>query len=109
MKGDKAVGLIPTDGLGYYAMHKKTDGAHFYYSKNPEDIQRVKNNIKEAARKAKDEHQRAKMQLKILQGELIQLLSKYNATIEACQTAGDDQGVEVGVFLSIGQYEIQIN
>ena len=46
----KHIGLIPIDGLGYYAMHPR-DNPRFFYSANPEHVSKVQKAIEAAQKK----------------------------------------------------------
>ena len=108
MRGSKSVGLLPPDGLGYFAMHKREAVPHFYYSKNPAHIAQVKQDIANAEKLKKTKEDQNRKLLKELSSEIDALLSKYGASLYACQTSGDDQGVEVGMFLSIDYQQLEI-
>lgn len=105
IRDGKQLGLIPADGKGYYAMHNKDTGPHFYYSANPEHIAMVEDALSKA-KKAREEKE--KESLKELKKEFNALLKKYNACIEVYQTSGDDQGVEFESVLTIGNKSINI-
>lgn len=108
LRHGKIVGLIPSDGLGYYAMHKQTGTPHFYYSKNPAHIALVKKSMKDADKLKKLKEQENRKLLKSLLLEIKELVAERGASIYACQTSGDDQGVQVGMFLSINGQVIKL-
>lgn len=108
LRDGKPVGLIPVDGNGYYAMHSKDSGPHFYYSANPEHVAMVEKAITEASKTREDKEKQTKDKLKELKKEINTLLSKYNASLDACQTGGDSHGVEIELFLNIGNQSTHI-
>lgn len=108
LREGKAIGLIPVDGKGYYAIHSKDTGPHVYYSANPEHIAMAENAITEASKTREDKEKQTMENLKELKKELYALLDKYSASIEVYQTSGDDQGVEFEACLTIGNQSINI-
>lgn len=108
LRDGKAIGLIPSDGNGYYAMHSKDTGPHFYYSANPEHIAMAEKAITTARKAHEAKEKQTKKNLKELKVELKALLNKYNASIEVYQTSGDDQGVEFESCLTIGNQSTNI-
>lgn len=108
-KEGRAIGLLPADGFGFYAMHSKTNGPHFYYSANPEHIALAEKTIdrRNMAAIVKAESERKK--LKELSDKIAKLLQEYGASIEAVQDSGDDCGVEMSVHLSVGSKSVVLN
>lgn len=104
---DRNIGLLPLDGCGYYAMQSR-DKPHFYFSANPEHVQATQSKMIEAESKAKEKLQSDKVKLDELQKKIKGLLKEYNASLDAVQTSGDDQGVEIELQLSIGSRSIVI-
>ena len=98
------IGLVPADGLGFYAMHSR-DKPHFFYSANPEHIERVQQAIKAAEKKAQDKAQADKAKLQDLQKKINTLLAEYGASL-GVSLEGDTYGVEAELYLSIGQQVI---
>lgn len=102
----KHIGLIPTDGVGYYAMHSR-DTPHFFYSANPEHIEKARQAIKVADKKAQDKVQADKAKLQELQKKINALLDEYGASLDV-SLEGDTHGVEAELYLSIGQQGIRV-
>lgn len=102
----KHIGLIPADGLGYYAMHSR-DKPHFFYSANPEHVSKAQKAIKIAQKKQQEKEQADKAKLRELQGKINALLKEYGASLDV-SLEGDTQGVEAELYLSIGQYGIRM-
>jgi hypothetical protein len=94
---------IPVDGKGYYAMSPNKNKPHFYYSANPEHILAAKDSATKAKaiRIKKDAVELARFNE--FEGKLNALLKEYGAEIGAEQLSGDDQGVEVGWYISLGK------
>jgi hypothetical protein len=46
------VGVLPADGGGYYAMHSRKNGPHFWYSANPEHIRAARKQRKASEARA---------------------------------------------------------
>ena len=88
----KVVGTFAVDG---------TTRPNFYFSANPKHIQAAEKAAqkRKAIKEAKDVQD--ENTLLELQGKLKSLLEEYNADIHAYQIAGDDQGVELEVYLSL--------
>lgn len=103
----KHIGLIPPDGLGYYAMYSR-DKPHFFYSANPEHVSKVQKVIEVAQKKAQDKAQADKDKLKELQKKINALLAEYGASLDV-SLEGDTHGVEAELFLSIGQYAVRMD
>lgn len=102
----KDVGLIPTDGIGYYAMQAK-DKPHFFFSANPDHIAKAYRTIEEQTKKQKEKEQADKAALKELYAKIDMLLSDYNAHI-GVSLEGDTHGVVAELYLSIGQQVVAI-
>ena len=100
----KHIGLLPADGLGFYAMYSR-DKPHFFYSANPEHIERVQQAIKAADKKAQDKAQTDRAKLHELQKKINALLAEYGASLDV-SLEGDTYGVEADLYLSIGQQVI---
>ena len=96
----KHMGLIPTDGAGYYAMYSR-DRPHFFYSANPEHISKAQKAIEVAQKKQQEKEQTGKAKLRELQGKINALLQEYGATLDV-SLEGDTHGVEAELYLSIG-------
>lgn len=105
---NKDSGLLPNDGKGYYAMHSR-DVPHFYYSANPEHIRAAKESHEKARIKREREEQKTKEKLGEFEQKLADLLKEYGASIYAEQLSGDDQGVEIGICISIGKQSRQVD
>ena len=103
----KHIGLIPTDGLGYYAMHSR-DKPHFFYSTNPEHVVMVQKAIETAQKKQKEKEEVDKARLKELQSRINALLKEYGASLDVC-LEGDAHGVEAELYLSIGQHGVRMD
>jgi hypothetical protein len=101
-------GLLPNDGKGYYAMHSR-EVPHFYYSANPKHIQAAKKEHERARIKREREEQETKEKLAEFKQKLDNLLTEYGASIYAEQLSGDDQGVEVGMVISIKSQSLQVD
>jgi hypothetical protein len=98
---------IPKDGKGFYAM-QALDTPHFYYSANPEHIE-ARNERANAERKKRilaDEADNRNLEL--FREDLEELLHRYGASIDAEQLSGDDQGVEVGLSITVGGSSLSI-
>lgn len=70
------IGLIPVDGIGYYATHSK-DKPHFFYSANTEHIDRAQKAIEIAQKKQQEKDQYDKTRLNELQSKINSLLQEY--------------------------------
>lgn len=99
---DKPIGEFPSDGGCYYAMHKRYGKPHYYISANPDHVAAARKQAAVARRRHDRENRKAEVALQKFKGELVDLLERHGATIHAEQLSGDDQGVEVGVYYSIG-------
>ena len=100
------VGLIPTDGIGHYAMHAR-DKPHFFFSANPEHIAKAYRTIEEQTKRKKEKEQADKAALKELYAKIDMLLSDYNAHI-GVSLEGNTHGVVAELYLSIGQQAVAI-
>lgn len=100
----KHLGLIPNDGMGYYAMHPK-DKPHFFFSANPLHITQAYKAIEAAEKKEQDKAEKDKKALKELQEKINALLSEYGASLDVSLN-GDTHGVEAELYLSIGHQSI---
>ena len=98
---------IPSDGRGFYAMHSR-ETPNFYYSANPEHIKERNKRVEESKKKRMLADEADKRNLELLREDLEELLRRYGASISAEQLSGDDQGVEVGLSISIGKNYISI-
>ena len=103
----KHIGLIPADGMGYYAMCSKNK-PQFFYSANPEHIEKVQQAIKAAEKKSQDQAQSDKAKLQELQKKINALLSEYGASLDV-HLEGDAHGVEAELYLLIGQQGIVLD
>ena len=103
----KRAGLIPTDGLGHYAMQPR-DKPHFFYSANPEHISKVQKAIEAAQKKQQEKEQAEKAKLKELQGKMNALLKEYGASLDV-SLEGDTHGVESELYLSIGRHGLRMD
>lgn len=103
----KHCGLLPTDGIGYMFMSARKS-PDFYYSANPEHIKQAEKAIYKAQQKQLRKEQLTQAKLIELKDKINALLSEYNATLDATQTAGDDQGVEFELSLCIGRQAIEM-
>lgn len=103
----KHIGLLPADGMGYYAMYSR-DKPDFFYSANPEHIERVQQAIKAADKKAQDKAQTDRAKLQDLQKKINALLAEYGASLDV-SLDGDTYGVEADLYLSIGQQGVRMD
>lgn len=91
----KTHGAFPADGGCRDFM------SDYYVSANPAHIRKAKANAARAARDLKRAESRMEKIHNQFKQELFSLLEKYSAEIGAEQLSGDDQGVEVGVYVSL--------
>lgn len=102
-------GLLPNDGAGYQWGSKIGTPPSFYYSANPKHIEEAKKAHERARIKREKEEQEAKERLAEFKQKLDDLLVEYGANIYAEQLSGDDQGVEIGLRLSIKNQSLQVS
>lgn len=101
-------GLLPNDGEGYYAMHSR-EVPHFFYSANPKHIKAAKKAHEQARKEVEREEHKTKEKLAKFKQKLYDLLGEYGANIYAEQLSGDNQGVEVGAFISIKNQSLSVD
>jgi hypothetical protein len=102
--------LTPTKLIATFPFHggcknfmSKNDKPDFYFSANPTHIKRAKSAMKKLVAQSIRDEKLKQTKFDEFQKELKNLLTKYNAEIYPIQTNGDDQGVEIEVFTSIGR------
>lgn len=102
---------ISVDGKGYYFMSKnrKRGIADFYLSANSVHVKAAK---AQAVERKKARNQKEKLdntRFNEFEQKLDSLLAEYGAEIGAEQLSGDDQGVEVGWYISMGNLNKEKN
>ena len=103
----KHIGLIPSDGIGYYTTHSR-DKPHFFYSANPDHVSKAQKAIETAQKKQQEKEQSDKANIRELQGKINALLQEHGASLDV-DLEGDTHGVRAELFLSIGQYGVRMD
>lgn len=97
---DTKGGAIRPNGEGYYFMSKK-EKIDFLYSANPEHIE-LRNKAAAKAKQERETKEKEKAEkLAEFNSKLNNLLKEYGASIDPMQLSGDDQGVELGIEISL--------
>lgn len=104
---DRHIGLIPPNGLGYCAMHSR-DKPHFFYSANPEHVEKAQKAIETVQKKQQEKEQEDKAKLKELQSKINALLKEYEASLDV-SLEGDTHWVRSELYLSIGRYGVRMD
>jgi len=101
-------GLLPNDGAGYGWGQKRDTPPSFFYSANPKHIKAAKAAHENARKEREKQEAKDKARFEEFHGKFEALMEEYGASIQAIQTSGDDQGVEMDVELSIGNQSTYI-
>jgi hypothetical protein len=105
----RGVGLLPNDGAGYMFMQKRDTPPSFYYSANLKHIKAAKKAQERIRKRVEKEERETKGRLAEFKQKLDNLLNEYDASIYAEQLSGDDQGVEVGMCISINNQSLRVD
>lgn len=106
-KPEKNIGAFPYDG-GCRDFMSKSTAPDFHFSANSVHIRAARKAAARAAAEAAKDLQRRTARHTEFMAKLQALLDEYGAEIYAVQTNGDDQGVEMDVFVSSGRVQSKI-